>query len=647
MKIFRKALTFLAALALGSFAINAAALVPLDKGVTGILSPANGGNGGNNGGPLSGLGGLGSIIPVTAPTSAKIYTSDQISSSQTFYGMTAASTPNPVFGFWGAYNIYEATGAAPGTHVAGNASSPDTPAFWEMFGYSGKGFELRVFNGVPTYLFVDNNFYDVFYSPLLTGTSPGTGDTSTVITLASGASTTNGAYNQYYVAITAGTDIGDVQPICSYVGSTTLQATLCSGSTFAVTPDSTSVYAIQSSARGCPSGNCLRASGGGHEDFVYVQFPSIGWHHIKVYSSQFEGVAIGPNDSLVPEGPQNAVAAIEVGDSFTGCTSGPNSGPCLSTYIATALNAYEINAGSGSTGWASPGTPAKLNFMERICPPDGSGKGASGASYLYALKCTGGGGGCGGTYNLSITYNGSTQTASSIAVAASSSTIQSDLAGLSNVPLSSDIVVGYNGGVNTPIAVEMYNMPGATLTLDTTNVTAYATSFIIPYIGEVAPFIPKDSAGRSLPVKLFVEGSGNDLAGGYTTTQIGNNATATAQCIAQRFPTALAIYTGAVTVGSPASSTVIANNAALRAASGYLNPINGNSNPYVETYPGGLNSGSFLGGTGTGSVASPTANTNDIEVSFTNSGHPTSNGQMYLGNYLGYLGQQIYNGNSR
>lgn len=76
--------------------------------------------------------------------------------------------------------------------------------------------------------------------PNLTGTSPSTGTTTTIV-LASNASTVSGFYVGYYLRITGGTASGYLGKVITYTGS---NKTATVSPAFSAAPDSTSVYAL-------------------------------------------------------------------------------------------------------------------------------------------------------------------------------------------------------------------------------------------------------------------------------------------------------------------------------------------------------------------------------------------------------------------
>ena len=542
------------------------------------------------------------------------------------------------YSFFGV-GLYQRAATAPGCNVLESKTlTPIQINYTTQFGYSGSAMDIVAYGAATTMsVYIDNQFYDFFAPPINTaGASGGTaqaGGTNT-ITLASGESSTTGYFNTYYVNIISGTGAGQVAQITAYNGSTKV-ATVASNWT--TQPTSSSVYVITNSSRG----NYVNGSDGSL-NYIHLAWPIVGTHLIGIIGQDFAGVNIGPNDSIWPAPPNGSPRLVAVGDSFIAQTGGPfNVAP--ETQQLQSLTGFQLwTDGEGGSGWVNPNsTGAYLNFMDRIAPPAESWAG----SFVRASV---------GTYTISVTYNGSTQTTSNIAYNAVASTVQTDIQALSNVPANSVSVGGAcdsGGGPSyvgySPCFIILHNASGATLSWNLTGLTGVTSSYLNLYTGTVAPMVPKDSAGNALPFILYVQGSGNDYGGSYTSTQVGTNSTYAAQQIAARFPTAVTIFSGVVAVstqgtGGQITSGDLAFNSAIQTSAGYLKPVNLGT-AFINTMSAGLNGYQWIDGAS--SVAGPTTGKNDVLISATVSGHPTGQGHWYLGSRIAQQIKSILGGN--
>jgi hypothetical protein len=384
-------------------------------------------------------------------------------------------------------------------------------------------------------------------------------------------------------------------------------------SAWTTTPTGSSTYVVT----GDPSGIALKGLDGS-TNFLNLNFgTAIQKRRITVVSAVFTGVNIGPNDSLSPASPEAGIRMVCIGDSILQSVGSPLAQPIMIEQIGRGLGAQIINQGAYGTGWVSRNTPL-LNFLDQIAPPNES------------WTVTGPIVSSGGTFTLSVTYGGSTQTTGALAYNATASTVQSALNALSNVS-ASNAVAGNGDTSYRPLKVLLYNMPGATLSMNSSGLTSPAlTPSVAQWTGSVAPNVPYDGNGNPLPFLLYVQGSGNDAGAGAAAIQA--NAVAAAPAINQRFPTAIVIFTGVVATGTQGGAGVInatdaGFNAAIKAGAALLPFINGKI-PFIDTYAAGVGGNAWI--TGSGTVASPTSGTNDILRSVIATSHPTGNGHAYL-----------------
>jgi hypothetical protein len=336
------------------------------------------------------------------------------------------------------------------------------------------------------------------------------------------------------------------------------------------------------------------------------------------------------------------MACVIVGDSIPAGTAAPQAYPDLSSQIADGLGMTLTNLASGGTGWINRGTMtagsilSRLNFMNRIAPPAEAWRIKTPTQISTSNS---------GTFTISITYNGVISTTAALAWNATQVAIENALnalvfgsfsasSGVSTV-LSNQAQGCFcvaRGDLNTNWIIIANGMAGATIAVNDSTLGTAGMS-VTSYLGDVAASVPVDSSGAALPFLLLVIGSGNDAgATGFSTTAVQSAATYTAQQIALRFPTAIPIFVGKISVqdgtgnNGVVSSADVAYNTAVAAAAASLPRKLGNNLPYAETYPGGLGSNSWINGSGT--VASPTTGTTvfDVMKSATATGHPTGRG---------------------
>lgn len=552
--------------------------------------------------------------PVTQSAMPTVsYSAGAIASAQAFNGTSGSGNdaPNAAFGVYGAYGaqwIRRATASpqynALQTNLTGtNGNSNFTVCFYT----TAKTFDIIHYGAGQSFdVWVDDVYLGHYNSSVRANTAQAGG--ASTITLDSGASATNGFYNTCYVRITGGTGVlGEQRRITAYVGSTKV-ATV--DSAWTTPPDATTTFSVSDAP------NSFDIDGlTGSIRYLNFLFASTTTRKITVSTSTWSGVNIGPNDSIWPGPPVGQLRAVYVGDSFLN-TRAPAYQSTLPDQLGRLLGCQICQLGSGSTGWGAPAIGnGIMNYMDRICPPT--------ESWMMTNSATG------GTYTLSVTYGGSTQTTGALAYSASAATIVAALNGLSNVA-SNSASCGAGDAWARPLRVLLHNMPGATLVVNVGSLTG-GTATLNPWLGDLAPIVPLDGNGNALPFLLIMQGSGNDAGGSIPDATVQANATYVAGQLLARFPTAIPIWLGVVSItnhgGATIDATDVAHNAALSAAAATWGTING-SIPFINTYANGIGGNAWIFGTGT--VGVPTANKNDVLISLIAAGHPTGDGASYL-----------------
>jgi hypothetical protein len=89
--------------------------------------------------------------------------------------------------------------------------------------------------------------------------------------------------------------------------------------------------------------------------------------------------------------------------------------------------------------------------------------------------------------------------------------IQSALNALANVASAGGTFAVARGDIS-PLILVGHGIPGATLSVDSSQLTGGTVSILGAYLGDVAENVPTDSTGKALPFFLLVSGSGNDTA---------------------------------------------------------------------------------------------------------------------------------------
>ena len=456
-------------------------------------------------------------------------------------------------------------------------------------------------------LYINDTFIARYGYALVTGTAQS--GAANTITLAAGSSTVSGYYNEYYVRIAGGTGtLNEVKQVTGYDG-TTFIATV--DSAWTTPPDSTTQYVIQEGTQ-----PFVLDAQTGDVKYLHLRWNVSGQRKITIEQGIFAGVSA---DGPIAAAPLLATTPfMAIGDSFWEGDAAPNNVPNLIDIFAAALSWQTINLGNGGTGFI--GTIAgRLNFQDRIAPPA--------EAWRVLLTATG------GTFTISILLNGVTSTTAPIPANASQAVIQTALGALSNVTSAAGTFVVARGDISTPFIFVGHGVTGATLSVDSSQLTGGSISILGTYLGDVAENVPTDSTGKALPFFLLVSGSGNDTS--YTDAQVQTAATYVAQQIVARFPTASTIFVGVLGDCNASSNLIgptdVSRNAAIAAGAALLPMINGKV-PFVDTYAAGVGQPKIINGLGT--VADPQAGTNSNLKSIVLAGHPTGAGAQFLANWL-------------
>jgi len=538
-----------------------------------------------------------------------------------FAYLTGSSTVNPAFTFSGAAPslITQFGSTAPRSNmVSVDLSTADTYSegtVYTTFYHTGTMLDVMQYGFSDNVMvYVNDGFIARYGLPLVSGTAQGGG--ASTITLAASSSTISGYYNQYYVRIAGGTGLlNEAKQVTAY-DSTTFIATV--DSAWTTPPDSTTQYVIQEGTQ-----PFVLDGATGLVKYLHLRWNVSGQRKITIEQGIFAGVsADGP---IAPAPLLATTPFMAVGDSFWEGDAAPNNVPNLVDTFAAALSWQTINLGDGGTGFIST-VAARLNFQDRIAPPA--------EAWRVSIAATG------GTFTLSVLYNGVTSTTAPLAFSAAQTDIQTALNALTNVMSAGGSFNAARGDLSTPLILVGHGIAGATLSVDSSQLTGGSISILGTYLGDVAENIPTDSTGKALPFFLLVCGSGNDETS--TDAQVQAAATYVAQQIVARFPTAGTIFVGVLGDCNANSNLIgptdVSRNAAIAAGAALLPMINGKV-PFVDTYAAGVGQPKIINGLGT--VADPQTGTNSNLKSIVLAGHPTGAGAQFLANWLAPMVKSI------
>jgi len=534
--------------------------------------------------------------------------------------LTGSSAVNPAFTLSGAApsGITQFGSTVPRLNmVSTDTANADTYADGTVFAtfyHTGTMLDVMQYGFSDNVMvYVNDTFVARYGLALVSGTAQA-GAAST-ITLAASSSTTSGYYNQYYVRIAGGTGLlNEAKQITAYDG-TTFIATV--DSAWTTPPDSTTQYVIQEGAQ-----PFVLDGATGLVKYLHLRWNVSGQRKITIEQGIFAGVSA---DGPIAAAPLLATTPfMAIGDSFWEGDAAPNNAPNLVDTFAAALGWQTMNLGDGGTGFIST-VPARLNFQDRIAPPA--------EAWRVSLTATG------GTFTLSVLYNGVTSTTAPLAFSAAQTDIQAALNALTNVVSAGGSFNAARGDLGTPLILVGHGIVGASLSVDSSQLTGGSISILGTYLGDVAENVPTDSGG-AVPFYLLVCGSGNDETS--TDAQVQAAAIYVAQQIVARFPTAKPIFVGVLGDCNASSNLIgatdVSRNAAIAAGAALLPMINGKV-PFVDTYAAGVGQPKIINGLGT--VADPQAGTISNLKSIVLAGHPTGAGAQFLANWLAPKVQSI------
>lgn len=527
--------------------------------------------------------------------------------------LTAASATNSAFSYTGAASsvVTQLGETFPReSMVSADLSVSDTLSpgtLYATFYHTGKSLDLIQYGFSDTVtLYINDSFVARYGGALVSGTAQG-GSASGLI-LSSSSSSVSGYYNEYYVRITAGTGVlNETRQITAYDAASFTAAV---DSPWTTVPDDTTQYVLQDGTQ-----PFVLDGSTGSVKYIHLNWVQSGQRKVTVEQGIFAGVASdGP---IAPAPSWSATPLLVVGDSFWDGTAAPIDIPRLIDTFSMSMGWLPTNLGEGGTGYIATSLN-RLSFPDRIAPPAESWRVHSTAT--------------GGTYTIAITLGGVTSTSAALAFNTGAPAIISALNSLPNVVGAGGLFSVARGDFSTPFIFVGHGVSGATLAFNTTSLTG-GTLTMSPYLGDVAPNVPVDSSGNSLPFYLLVPGSGNDA--GYTDAEVQAAAVYVAQQIVAKFPTAMTIFTGVFGDCGAGTSTIgaadISRNEALAAAAGYLPQIGGKV-PFIDTYESGLGGLKIINGLGT--VADPQPGTNSNLKSIVAPGHPTGPGSQFMSDWL-------------
>ncbi len=535
--------------------------------------------------------------------------------------LTGSSAVNPAFTFSGAAPslITQLGPTVPRLNMVSaansNADTFATGTVYTTFYHTGTMLDVMQYGfSDNVMLYINDTFIARYGYALVSGTAQGGAANS--ITLAASSSSISGYYNEYYVRIAGGTGVlNEVKQVTAYDG-TTFIATV--DSAWTMPPDSTTQYVIQEGTQ-----PFVLDGSTGSVKYLHLRWNVSGQRKITIEQGIFAGVS--SDGSIAPAPVLATTPFMAIGDSFWEGDAAPNNVPNLIDTFAAALNWQTINLGQGGTGFIGA-VPARLNFQDRIAPPA--------EAWRVSLSATG------GTFTISVLSNGVTSTTAPLAFNAAQTAIQAALNALANVASASGSFTVARGDLSTPLILVGHGVAGASISVDSSQLTGGSISVLGTYLGDVAENVPTDSSGKALPFFLLVSGSGNDT--GDTDAEVQAAATYVAQQIVARFPTASAIFIGVLGDCNANSNLIgatdVSRNAAIAAAAALLPMINGKV-PFVDTYSAGVGQPKIINGLGT--VADPQAGTNSNLKSIVLAGHPTGTGAQFLANWLAPKVQSI------
>ena len=439
---------------------------------------------------------------------------------------------------------------------------------------------------------------------------------SGTITLAASESATNNIKNGNYIYILSGTGAGQRKRVTAYNGTTKV-ATMDSNWTTA--PDNTSVYVMGRSPVVCDS---TYNSG----NIYYPKITLSGErtsHLVRIYTENpVIGVYVDSSGSIAKPATSQKPVLFVVGDSFGEGTGAADASNAYGQLLAATLGFDFKSSCAGETGMTTNGS-TKTTYKERTCPPVNAWCVNTGSPSSGTFTLT-----QGAVTTAAIAYNASVatmQTALDTAFGAN----QWRAVGMNTAGGINYLLLGINANATNTVALTMNS--GSL-------VSPVAPAGVSQYLGDIAPYIPKDGFGNPLPFYILVQGSINDVSN-YATLQAA--ATDLYASLAARFPTAVILATGTAMSWGLVASTWLSAETALENAAAALQNVNGKS-PFLALFnkttgAGYLTSGGEnSGGMSTYHLGNPkgTAGYNVDQYVWTDGVHPSAWGHIFLADVM-------------
>jgi lysophospholipase L1-like esterase len=551
------------------------------------------------------------VAPTLALSAAGAATS--ITNGVTFFPYDKASSPTrlfPYFGFAGGKLVqatYTLTGRDWVKAPVSNLNVLSAPLAAEFYIDSADFEILHIGQGARFAVYVDNVRALHTHGSSRTGTAQAGG--ATTITLDAGASATTGVYVGFDVAITGGPGSGQQKLITAYDGTTKVATVVSAWST---NPEVTSTFEIR------PPGQPFAMPGNtGSLYRVRVTFATRAVRRIRVETNgYFPGVTAGPTDMLYAAPAASGQVCMVLGDSYTTPTGSIGSNTGWASIFCSELGFHPVILGVTQTGYLNPGAAGSAKFQDRFTPDANS--------FWYDNNTS-----TGGTYTISVTAGGSTQTTGALVYNASIATIQAALEGLSNVgsgnvevlgPWTARYIVLFRNALAT--ANLTFSTNGALLTGG-----ASTTMNGGAWQGDIAYHLPRDGEGNVVPFYIVIAGGYNDTPtqnAAYTPEALDAAATDFIARLQSRFPQATIIMVGPWTPSSTISPYITNAEAVLSSVADDL-PLINQTKPYVNVLP-------FI--TGTGRVGAETG-TGSADRYISNDGtHPSEAGHKAIGQFV-------------
>jgi lysophospholipase L1-like esterase len=391
------------------------------------------------------------------------------------------------------------------------------------------------------------------------------GGTSTTVTLDTGSNAADGYYATRWAKITAGTGIGQVRQIVSYVGATKV-ATV--NTAWTTTPDTTSMILVSWTPIDF-NDNFTTSGSVVHISMDWSNERRIRNYHVETYSTEFMGVYTAPVDQLNPAPKLTGPRCIWIGDSYSEGT-GSEAGDGLAFITCRSLGWELWNISVGGSGYLNgSGGNGSMNYIDRCFPPFNSWRwykrGSTGAAVITV-----------GTTPVAIPAG---------ATAAAIQTLFDTAFGTGQWQVF--------GGNPTASTSGVWFLPrgnnqndNITMTLDAGFLATNPWCHIDRWAGDLEASVPVDGNGNEMPFAVVLSGGHNDTSGSnpaFTTAALKSAVTLLVSKIQQAHPTATVIVLGFMYLpgGSGAiASAVPYDQAMLDASDSVLNPINGKV-PYI------------------------------------------------------------------